>query len=164
MADGTTEQKSRNVRAIRDSNEKLLTDEKAIANTLIINQHFATVGERLAKEFIQQCDIGLQLVDRISPTISQIDINEEQLMKQLLHMKHDTATGPDEIPSKLSKTAGISIVPSLMTLLKMSATTATLAQEWKLARIVAVHKKEAENFRDNYRPLSMLCIPMQARS
>ena len=29
MAGGTTEQKPRNVRAIRDSNEKLLTDEKA---------------------------------------------------------------------------------------------------------------------------------------
>ena len=32
-ADGTTEQKPRNVRAIRDNNEKLLTDAKAIANT-----------------------------------------------------------------------------------------------------------------------------------
>ena len=47
MADDTTEQKSRNVYAIRYSNEKLLTHEKSIANTL--NQHFATVGERLAK-------------------------------------------------------------------------------------------------------------------
>ena len=127
MADGTTEQKPRNVRAIRDSNEKLLTDEKAIANTL--HQHFANVGERLAKEFTQQGDIGWQLVDRISRTISEIDINEEQLMKQLLHMKHDTTTGPDEIPSKLLKTAGISIVPSLMTIFKISATTATLPQE-----------------------------------
>ena len=87
------------------------------------------MGERLAEEFIQQCDIGLQLVDRISRAISEIDINEEQLMKQLLHMKHDTTTGPDEIPSKLLKTAGISIVPSLLTLFKMSATTATLPQE-----------------------------------
>ena len=74
MVNGTTEQKPRNVRAITDSNEKLLTDEKAIANTL--NQHFATVGERLAKEFTQQGDIGWQLVDRISPTTSEIEINE----------------------------------------------------------------------------------------
>ena len=118
------------------------TKTEAIANTL--NQYFATVGERLAKEFIPQGDIGWQLVDRISLTISEIDIDEEQLMKQLLHMKHDTATGPDEIPSKLLKTAGSSIVPSLMTLFKMSATTATLPQEWKLARIAAVHKKEDE--------------------
>ena len=74
-------------------------------------------------------------------------------------MKHETATGPDEIPSKLLKTAGISIVPSLMTFFKMSATMATLPQEWKLARIAAVHKKEDETVRDNYRTLSMLCIP-----
>ena len=68
------------------------------------------MGERLAKEFIQQGDIGWQLVDRISLTISEIDIDEEQLMKQLLHMKHDTATGPDD---------------------KMSATTATLVRYHK---------------------------------
>ena len=46
-----------------------------------------------------------------------------------------------------------------MTLFKMSATTAKLPLEWKLARISAVHKKEDETVRDNYRPLSMLCIP-----
>ena len=74
-------------------------------------------------------------------------------------MKHETATGPDEIPSKLLKTAGNSIVPSLMTFFKMSATMATLPQEWKLARKAAVHKKEDETVRDNYRTLSMLCIP-----
>ena len=74
MANGTTEQKPRNVRAITDSNEKLLTDVKAIAN--ILSQHFATAGERLAKEFIHQGDVGWQLVDRISPTTSEIEINE----------------------------------------------------------------------------------------
>ena len=74
MVNGTTEQKPRNVRAITDSNEKLLKDVKAIAN--ILSQHFATAGERLAKEFIHQGDVGWQLVDRISPTTSEIEINE----------------------------------------------------------------------------------------
>ena len=77
----------------------------------------------------------------------------------IAHETCKTATGTDEVPSKLLKTAGISIVPSLMTLFKMSATTATLPLEWKLARISAVHKKEDETVRDNYRTLSMLCIP-----
>lgn len=70
-----------------------------------MNRHFAPVGEQLANK---QRD--WDLVDRISPTISQVKIVNKSVKASLVEPKPSKATGLDGVASKLLKAAAPKIV------------------------------------------------------
>ena len=81
-------------------------------------------------------------------------------MTQLVtSLKQDKAPGPDNISPKLLKAAGESIVPSLVSLFKISVSSNMLPNVWKTARMSSVYKKGDKTDKENYRPLSNLCLP-----
>ena len=145
------------IRAIRSDTGALVTNEREIAN--ILNKHFATTGERLAGLLNNHYVPTVELIDRISPTVMEIEIQEENVKESLLRLNTHKATGPDDLPPILLRAAAEEIAPSLTDIFQTSVRTATLPSLWKVARIAAAHKKDDETDRDNYRPLSMLCTP-----
>ena len=74
-------------------------------------------------------------------------------------LKTRKSTGPDNIPPKLLKLAGDAIVPSLLSLFRLSITTGRVFTSWKTARLTPVYKKDDETDCCNYRPISLLSVP-----
>ena len=74
-------------------------------------------------------------------------------------MKTNKATGPDGISPRLLAAAGTAIVVPLTNLYIRSLREAKVYDDWKVARLNPIFKKDDELDRGNYRPLSMLSVP-----
>ena len=103
----------------------------------------------------------VELTDRISPTVMEIEMQEESVKENLLRLNTHKATGPDDLPPILLRAAAEEIAPSLTSasIFQTSARSAALPSLWKVARIAAAYKKDDETDRYNDIPLSMLCTP-----
>ena len=91
--------------------------------------------------------------------LTKLSISHKKTKEKVDKLNEKTTTGPDGISSKLLKLAGSTIVPSLTSVFELAARTCQLPDQWKRARICAVHKKDDKQDKNNYRPLSMLSIP-----
>ena len=56
-----------------------------IAYMHILNKHFATTGEKLAGLLNSHYVPTVELIDRISPTVMEIEIQEENVKENLLN-------------------------------------------------------------------------------
>ena len=65
------------------------------------------------------------------------------------------ATGLDKIPAKILKIAAPVIAQSLTNLFNYSIQTEIFPTEWKVAKIIPLHKSGPKNLADNYRPISI---------
>jgi hypothetical protein len=52
-------------------------------------------------------------INRITPTIMNIDVSQDAIARSLNKLKANKACGPDEVSPKLLKYAGDAILPSL---------------------------------------------------
>ena len=151
--------KEKTILAIRNSIGRLETRNKEKAD--ILNEYFSSIGRTLA---IERQDTANQNqarsnIGRITPTIMYINLNEENILRSIQKLRSNTACGPDQVSANLLKIAREAIVPSLLSIFKSSVTMSIVPDTWKKARICAIHKKEDETERTNYRPISLLCLP-----
>ncbi|CAB4016192.1 Hypothetical predicted protein [Paramuricea clavata] len=66
------------------------------------------------------------------------------------------AMGLDEIPAKLLKCAASVISDSLCNLFNCSIATGVFPDDWKIAKVKPLHKGDAKDLLNNYRPISVL--------
>lgn len=66
---------------------------------------------------------------------------------------------PDEVSPKLLKFAGNATLPSLISVSGISATINQVPIVWKKAKVSTIYKKEEDTDKNNYRSISLLCIP-----
>ncbi|XP_057299539.1 uncharacterized protein LOC130630163 [Hydractinia symbiolongicarpus] len=79
---------------------------------------------------------------------------ESQLKK--LHRKK--ATGYDQIPSGLLKDGATALSSPLSFIINLSLKTATMPTEWKLAKVIPLHKGGKMDKMSHYRPISILPV------
>ena len=66
-------------------------------------------------------------------------------------------TGIDQIPGKILKlVAAPAITQSITTLFNYSITAESFPSEWKIAKVIPLHKSGSRNLLNNYRPISIL--------
>ncbi|KAL9961450.1 hypothetical protein ACROYT_G030391 [Oculina patagonica] len=134
------------------------TSDLAIAN--ILNEHFATIGEKLASGLPQaERRHPLANLSRVTPTVMTIDLTTDILKKALFKLKPDKASGPDHVSSKLLKYAGNVIILSLMSVFTASTASNSVPATWKLANVSSLYKSGDETDKHNYRPISLLSVP-----
>ena len=73
-------------------------------------------------------------------------------------MKANEACGPDNVSPKLLKYAGKDLIPSLLLQFSISAERNSIPTSWKTANVSALFKKDDETDKQNYRPISLLCV------
>ena len=106
----------------------------------LFNQYFVSVfasdqgTSAPERENGQLPDSGLFLTDVI------LSVSEAELT--LLNLDASKATGPDELPAKILKETAEVIAPSLTELFNKSLRLGCLPEDWKLANIVPVFKKD----------------------
>ena len=91
-------------------------------------------------------DIDLS-ASRVKPILDNLDINKAQ--------------GPDAISGAVLKNCSETLAYPLSILFNLSYNTGYIPQEWKLANVVPVHKKDDKNKVTNYRPISLTSLVMK---
>jgi len=82
---------------------------------------------------------------------------EEEIKKALGLLKNKRSCGPDEIPMSFVKDCNEILAPHLTRIFNYMVSTTWFPEEWKLAKIVPIHKKGKRDLVENFRPVSNLC-------
>ena len=93
-----------------------------------------------------------------SPPMPDIEVSREGVLKLLLDLKENKASGPDKIPTRILKVAAEPISHCLQLLFTASLHTGIVPNDWKQANITPVFKKGERFKASNYRPVSLTCI------
>ena len=88
-----------------------------------------------------------------------LDIGTKGIIKQLKNLNQNKATGPDELPARVLKTAE-RIAPIITHIFQQSYNTSKLLNDWLQALVTPIHKKNLKSDPANYRPIS-LCKVME---
>ena len=129
-----------------------------------MNSYFATIGLKLSNTLPPptSCGHGITCADKgetDTPRLTDVYVSKSLVADKIKALKTRKSTGPDNIPPKLLKLAGDAIVPSLLSLFRLSIITGRVFTSWKTARLTPVYKKDDETDCCNYRPISLLSVP-----
>jgi hypothetical protein len=94
-----------------------------------------------------------------TPTINNIQVDVEGVLKLLSSVKVNKATGPDQIPARILKECSSAIAPIFTKIFQKSLDTGTLPKDWREAFITPIYKKGDKANPANYRPVSLTSIP-----
>ena len=99
-------------------------------------------------DFTNDSTFDIDLSDsRIKPLLDNLDINKAQV--------------PDAVSGAVLKNCSKTLAYPLSILFNLSYNTGYIPQEWKLANVVPVHKKDDKNKVTNYRPISLTSLVMK---
>ena len=92
-------------------------------------------------------------INRVTPCIMNISISHASVPESIDKMKANKACGPDNVSPRKD------LIPSLLSQFSMSAERNSVPTSWKTANVSALFKKDDETDKQNYRPISLLCVP-----
>jgi hypothetical protein len=125
--------------------------------------------EDVSGMFAEYFDTKIQdLVSRGSPVISTNEekcshlsgwreFTLEEVMEALSKSKRKKSAGHDEIPLMIVKDVAEVIGPYLCVLFNRFMSEEIFPDDWRIAKVVPIHKKGERNLVTNYRPVSNLC-------
>jgi len=128
-----------------------------------LNNYFSTIVQQYlpvsthAPDFSQLKDFtNSKLSDDAVLTIPPINCN--YVLKSLAELDPHKSTGLDGLSSKILKLSAPVIANPLTSIFNRSISTGNFPTLWKTARITPVHKSGSHSDKNNYRPISILCI------
>ena len=90
-----------------------------------------------------------------------IDFQVKSIANLLSNTNPNKAQGPDEVHGKILRNCASSLAEPLSILFKLSYSSGSIPNEWKLANVVPVHKKGSKAEVTNYRQISLTCLIMK---
>ncbi len=94
-----------------------------------------------------------------NPDLSEITLTVAEVRLALESIDISKATGPDQLSGKVLKECAAQLAPSLTLLFNKSLQLGIVPDLWKSANVAPVHKKNEKSNAENYRPISLLCLP-----
>ena len=136
--------------------ETIFTDSNEIANKL--NEHFTEIGLKIGEsvkptEILPESYVTTSLSNFSFKTTLPSTIYD--LLSKLTITK---ASGYDHISARLLKDAASEISHPLSVIFNKSLDSGIFPDKWKIAKITPIHKSDAKNDPNNYRPISVLPI------
>ena len=92
------------------------------------------------------------------PKMEDIIVDEEGVAKLLNGLNPKKASGPDLLPTRLTKENAIILAPVLTHIFQQALDTGSVPKDWTKANVSAVFKKGKRSDPANYRPISMTSI------
>ena len=137
-----------------------ITSPMRMANCL--NDYFTSIGGKIGdscSDHTQNLNFGNHMSDNLNTLEFTLHpVNESQIFRLLNNLSISKSTGCDKIPAKILKYSASVISPSLTNLFNSSIGMGIFPSEWKIARVVPLHKKGSRSVLDNYRPISILPV------
>ena len=129
-------------------------DKDHIANSF--NKYFTEIGPNLAKSITPSTIPYTSYLTKINTNIEEYDLNEEELQIAFNSLKHNKASGFDDISSNVVKEIYNEIKNPLLDIFHKSIKTGVFPDELKIAKVIPVFKTGEESLLNNYRPISIL--------
>ena len=85
-------------------------------------------------------------------------VSSKEVEQQLKSVKRNKATGLNDLPPGQIKDGAELISAPLALLISLSLKTSTFPTDWKVAKVIPIHKSGAYSNPDNYRPTSVLLV------
>ena len=122
-----------------------------------LNKSFVRKGPKLASDIPQsQKNFKEFLGPRIQNAFTLDPISVSEIIDIVHKFDASKSAGHDGIPAKILKWSIPTIAPILKDIFNSFILNGTYPEEFKIARVVALHKKGPKNIADNYRPISIL--------
>jgi hypothetical protein len=94
----------------------------------------------------------------LHPTMNNIHITNQGIVKLLKNVNPHKTNGPDGVPARLLKEVAEEIAPAICLLYQASLDQGSVPSSWKKALIVPIFKKGNRSSPANYRPISLTAI------
>ena len=88
-------------------------------------------------------------------TLNRIDMNTKEIKEAIRSTKRTSAAGPDGLRMAVYSEACSNILKPLQTLFNSINMTGNIPTNFKIARVIMIHKKNTKQDMGNYRPISM---------
>ena len=85
-------------------------------------------------------------------------VHPDTVLKIITSLKNTKSCGTDNIDSYVIKLAKHELLPAITHIINLSISKKCFPEQWKLAKVVPLHKKENRTLPENYRPVALLCI------
>ena len=126
-----------------------------IANAM--NKHFCEVGYEINKNIpATPGHFKDYLQNKISETFYLSPVIEMEVASELQKLNSNKSAGPDTLKPKLIKLCKEEILTPLTILFNKSIAAGMYPSEFKLAKVIALYKKNSRSVPSNYRPISLL--------
>ena len=147
--------KSRHVNAIKDFNNGNMINRNPQRIANILNEHFASVGEKLASKIPASADQKTK-----SPASSFMfkPVTAREVELEIMPLPNNKSHGLYSCPIKLLKYSSTIISDILDKIVNFSVTSGNYPSKLKKAKVIPVLKNENETDPNNYRPMSLLSI------
>jgi len=89
------------------------------------------------------------------PTLSNLNLSVEGVMKLLKELDPNKASGPDNIPCRVLKELATELAPVVTAFFGQSVEHCVVPRDWTEAIISPVYKKGNVHLASNYRPISL---------
>ena len=131
------------------------TNPASIATAM--NCYFSSIGQCLADKIstVAATLFSPKSLENLS-SFSLREVDEETVLKHLLTLKTNKATGLDNISARLLKHGAKVICSSITKLLNLSIRSGKFPEIWKCSKVSALFKSGDRRNASNYRPISVL--------
>ena len=119
----------------------------------LFNQYFSD-------QFSSPSSYDIDITFENDPFISK-NFSEKSVFDLLIKVNANKAPGPDGFQSKMLKYCAKGLAKPLCLIFQTCFKTGCIPNKWKLANVVPVFKKGNKNSVENYRPISLTCLPMK---
>ena len=130
---------------------KFRSENTDVAN--LFNQYFSD-------QFSSPSKYDIDITFENDPFINT-NFDEKSIFDLLRKINANKAAGPDGLQNKMLKSCAKGLAKPLSLIFQTCFKTGCIPNKWKLANVVPVFKKGSKNSVENYRPISLTCLPMK---
>ena len=132
----------------------LPTRGKELANAF--NDFFINIGRSVQKECSKLS--SNEYSKKVNSNFSFKNVSVTDVMKLLIALPCDKATGPDGVPAKVIPSIAHIIATPLTHVINCSLDKGIIPTQWKIARVTPIFKGGDNNILGNYRPISVISV------
>lgn len=136
--------------------ENIVTDPRIISDTF--NVHFSTVGSKISGSVPHTTTLPETFVKQSDSTFQFSTIAPSMIQHMLSRLCIRKASGLDKISAEILRLAAPVISGPLSIIFNQSIQTGIFPDKWKNAKVFPVHKGNAKDDPNNYRPISVLPV------
>ena len=140
-------------------NDAIVSNSSELSNAF--NDHFSTIGPRLANEIPPTANIDSSYVNNINANNNKFSfslISSSIVFSHLNKLCRSKATGHDNISAKIIRECADLISVSLCDPSNKSLVSGIFPDDWKCARVNPLFKHGDPSDLNNYRPISVISV------
>ena len=151
--------KTKPINSIRvpTNNDSVTCDQRRIAN--VLNDHFASVGPKLANKLPTVQRNYLEFMNRANSTDSSFVFNlvtPAEVELEILRIPNNKSHGLYSCPTQLLKYSSKVVSSTLAEIINLSILSGMYPNKLKMAKIIPIFKADDNTNPNNYRPISLL--------